>query len=141
MAEAATIARPYAQALLKACDQSQTACDKSRVAVHLNAVALVANNPQLQQFASNPQTSIQQVLELMAAVLKEPLLPQVDQLLKVVLENHRLVALPEIAAQFQRLVDAVNGVAHAVVYSPRNCLKFQPGLKNVLGARSKFTLK
>ena len=51
MAELATIARPYAEALFKA----SPARPARRRPQWLDALAAVAGNPQLQQFADNPQ--------------------------------------------------------------------------------------
>ena len=49
MAESATIARPYAEALFKAC-----AADLSGAAAWLDEFAVIAANPQLLQFADSP---------------------------------------------------------------------------------------
>ena len=38
-------------------------------------------------------------------------------LLRAVIDNGRLAALPEIAAQFQALVNAQSGVSDAIIYS------------------------
>jgi len=56
MAEIATIARPYAEALFKAC-----AADLEAAAQWVDTLAAIAATPQLQQFANNPNTSSQQV--------------------------------------------------------------------------------
>ena len=50
MAELATIARPYAEALFKA-----SASDLAGAAVWLDELAAIAGNAQLQQFADNPK--------------------------------------------------------------------------------------
>jgi F-type H+-transporting ATPase subunit delta len=42
---------------------------------------------------------------------------KVGNLLRAVLDNGRLAALPEIAAQFQALVNASSGVSDAVIHS------------------------
>ena len=51
MAELATIARPYAEALFKA----RANGDAAALAGELQALADVAANPQLRQFADNPK--------------------------------------------------------------------------------------
>ena len=56
MAELATIARPYAEALFKA-----TQADLTGTSEWLNAVAAVANDAQLQAFVGNPNTQPEQV--------------------------------------------------------------------------------
>jgi F-type H+-transporting ATPase subunit delta len=110
MAELATIARPYAEALFKA---GGTAAAAEQV----SALAAVAGDAQLRQYAGNPKVESSQVYDLMSSVVKTPLSSQVQNFLHVVLDNGRLDALPEIAAQFHALVNAQSGVSDATVYS------------------------
>ena len=112
MAELATIARPYAEALFKA-----TKSDLAGTAVWLDAVAAVAANPQLQQFASNPQSSAAQVFDLLSSVAKVSLPVQGKNFLETVIDNGRVNALPEVAAQFRTLKNAQSGTFDATVYS------------------------
>lgn len=112
MAELATIARPYAEALFKAAGASAVAL-KEQVA----AVAAVAGNPELRQFADNPKAQASQVWEVVANVSGHILDAKVGNLLTAVIENGRLAALPEIAAQYAMLVNASTGVSDATVYS------------------------
>jgi F-type H+-transporting ATPase subunit delta len=112
MAELATIARPYAEALFKAAKS-----DLAGTAVWLDAVTAVAANPQLQQFASNPNANAAQVLELLTSVAKVNLPAQGKNFLETVIDNGRVNALPEIAVQFRALKNAQGGTADAIVYS------------------------
>jgi F-type H+-transporting ATPase subunit delta len=59
----------------------------------------------------------EQVFDLVAAVAKVALSPKVANLLKVVIENGRLSALPEVDAQFRALVNASSGVSDATIVS------------------------
>ena len=68
MAEIATIARPYAEALFKA-----SSSDLSGTAAWLDQVAAIAANPQLKAFADNPKATVDQVLGVIAAVASSPL--------------------------------------------------------------------
>ena len=110
MAELATIARPYAEALFKAGGDATAAEQVSRLAA-------VAGDAQLRQLADNPKVSARQVFELMAGVVGTPLSPSVQNLLLAILDNGRLAALPEIASQFHALVIARSGVSDATIYS------------------------
>lgn len=112
MAELATIARPYAEALFKA-----QASDLAGTAAWLDELAAVTANAQLQQFADNPKVSYQQVLDVIVGVVKTPLGDAGQNFLRTVLENGRLVALPEIANQFRALKNAQGGSADATVFS------------------------
>jgi F-type H+-transporting ATPase subunit delta len=113
MAELATIARPYADALFKAVGPS----DAAAVADQVNELASIAANPQLREFAGNPKTLDTQVFELFTGVAKGHMGDAAKNLLRVVIENGRLPALPDIAAQYQTLVNARSGVLDALVYS------------------------
>ena len=112
MAEIATIARPYAEALFKA-----AGADAAGVAVWLDELAAVASNDQLRQFADAPQSTPQLVFDVVAGVLKSALPEMGQNFLRTVIENGRVAALPEIAAQFRVLKNAQQGTFDAVVYS------------------------
>jgi F-type H+-transporting ATPase subunit delta len=113
MAELATIARPYAEALFKAVGAN----DAAGVADQVGALAQVASDPQARQFADNPKVTAGQVFELMTSVVKVSPGDAVKNLLRAVIDNGRLAALPEIATQFQTLVNARSGISDATVYS------------------------
>lgn len=117
MAELATIARPYAEALFKA-----TQSDLDGTWVWVEEFAAIAADAQLQQFADNPKVSSEQVYDLIAGVVRVTLpgvtLPDAARnFLRAVIENGRLNVLPEIAAQFRALKNAQGGSSDAVVHS------------------------
>ena len=115
MAEIATLARPYAEALFKAAGAEAGAL-KGQVAT----LAALAADPVLKQFADNPKVSSDQVFDVVAGVALQQglsLSPKAGNLLRAVLENGRLAALPEIASQFATLVNADSGVSDALVES------------------------
>ena len=117
MAELATIARPYAEALFKA----DGVADQAALADELQSLADVAGQPQLRQFADNPKVSADQVFDLVTGVARPdgaaPLSKPAANLLRTVIDNNRLVALPEIAAQYHALVNGRSGTSDAVVHS------------------------
>ncbi len=112
MAELATIARPYAEALFKA-----QASDLAGTATWLDELAAVADNEQLQQFADSPLVTEQQVFDLISGVVRTALPEAGKNFLRLVIENRRLSALPVVAEQFRALKNAQGGTADAVVYS------------------------
>ena len=112
MAELATIARPYAEALFKA-----SASDLNAAAVWVDALQQVAENPQLLQFSDNPNTTATQVFDVIASVAQVALPEMAKNFLRTVIDNGRLNVLPEIAAQFRTLKNAQSGSSDAVVYS------------------------
>jgi F-type H+-transporting ATPase subunit delta len=112
MAEIATIARPYAEALFKA-----SSTDRAALAGQVQALADVAGNPQLLHFADDPRIEAPQVLGLINSVVGTPLSDAAKNLLAAVVDNGRLAVLPEIAAQFHALVNASSGVSDAAIHS------------------------
>ena len=116
MAEIATIARPYADALFKA-----QASDHPGTAIWLDELAAVSANAQLQQFVDSPKVSDDQVFELISGVMQtrqSVALPEAGKnFLRLVIENKRLSAIPAVANQFRALVNAQGGTADAVVHS------------------------
>ena len=113
MAELATIARPYAEAL----DRSVDGADAMALIPQLQALATVAGHPEMQQVADNPKVTVKQVLEVLTGVAKVSLDPKVSNLVRTVVENGRLAALPEIAAQFNALVKSRSGTSDATIES------------------------
>src|SRR5687768_183139 len=100
MAELATIARPYAEALFRA--SAEQGVSARELADQLDALAQVAGNAQLRQFADNPKVTSSQVTDVVLGALKAvQLSPHVQNLLRAVVDNGRLVALPEVAAQYR----------------------------------------
>lgn len=112
MAEIATIARPYAEALFKAAGSDAAAAN-----AWLDELAAVASNEQLRQFADNPKTSADQVYGVVTGVLKSALPVMGQNFLRTVIDNGRLAAMSEIADQFRALKNAQLGASDAVVYS------------------------
>ena len=88
MAELATIARPYAEALFKS---SQT--DVNGTSQWLDALAAVAANQQLLQFADNPKVQSPQVYDVVSDVARVQLPPAGQNFLRTVIDNGRLAAL------------------------------------------------
>lgn len=113
MAELATLARPYAEALFQVAEKG----DLKQASTQLDALAQVAANPQLRQFAEAPTASAQQVFDVITSVADVPLNDASKNLLRTVIENGRLSVLPEIAAQFHVLAAERSGVSDAIVYS------------------------
>lgn len=112
MAELATIARPYAEALFQASKQ-----DLNGTSQWLDALAAVAGNAQLLQFSANPKVGNQQVFDLVSEVARVQLPEAGRNFLRTVIDNGRLAAVPEIAEQFRAMKNAQSGSSDAVVYS------------------------
>ena len=113
MAELATIARPYAEALFKS-----SAGDLKGSLAWLEELAAIAADPQLQQLADDPKVTAEQTYGVITGVCKASLSDKARNFLRTVGDNGRLSALPEVARQFRVLVNAQTGSSDAVVHSP-----------------------
>lgn len=124
MAELATLARPYAEALFQVARQQgqQALVD---VSGQVAALSVVMADPQLRQFAEHPKVQAQQVFDVVTAAVKQPLLNSVQNLLRTVIDNGRLAAMSQIASQYQELVNSQAGVHDAHIAS---AFPIEPGL-------------
>jgi F-type H+-transporting ATPase subunit delta len=113
MAELATIARPYAEALFQVAKQH----DLAAWGQQLDALAQVAQDADLRQFADHPKAQGQQVIAVIEAAVKRDLAAGVQNFLRTIVENGRLAALPEIVSQYHVLANASSGVSDAQVFS------------------------
>jgi F-type H+-transporting ATPase subunit delta len=143
----ATLARPYAQALFNVLNQSSsTSSGASTLPAWLEELALVAENPDLQDFAKRPGVTVEQVFSLMVQILRNALPPSGINLLRLLIENHRLATLPDIAIQVKQLQNQAQHVADAVVYSafPTDAGSLEtlrPGLEKHFGQRLKLQVQ
>lgn len=113
MAELATIARPYAEALY----QVALKRDVKAWGAALDALSLVAQDAELRAFADNPKVSSEQVFAVMTAAAKQDLAAELQNFLRAVIANGRLAALPAVVEQFHALVNAAAGMADAQIFS------------------------
>jgi len=113
MAEFATVARPYAEALFRVAQNGDMAAWSGIV----SELAQVGANPDMQAFAGNPNVTPAQLAETIASLVKSPLNPEANNFIAMLAENGRVALLPEIAAQFTELKNASAGAADATVYS------------------------
>ena len=112
MAELATIARPYAEALFKV-----SGSELGATAVWLDELAAVASDAGLQAFAANPSITAAQTFDVVTGVLQSKLPESGKNFLHAVIDNNRISVLPEIASQFRALKNALAGASDATVYS------------------------
>ena len=119
MAELSTIARPYAHAMLLALQDANKGPEEAAdLAAVLDGIAQVVTTPELVSVIGDPKLSSEQIYDLIIAGLGQTKLPEeAVNLLKVVVENGRLEAVPEIARQFRELKNQSEGVADAYIES------------------------
>ena len=113
MAELATVARPYAEALFRVAQQGDLAAWSNLI----DELAQVGANPDVQAFAANPSVKHADVIAALASVIKAPLSAEATNFLTMLIENRRVSLLPEIGAQFQVLKNAAAGASDAHIES------------------------
>ncbi|GAA4020288.1 F0F1 ATP synthase subunit delta [Actimicrobium antarcticum] len=113
MAELATIARPYAEALFRIAQSEDLAAWSSLV----SEMARVAADPDLQALTHNPKISDADIASTFLSAVKSPVNAEVNNFVTMLIENGRLTSLPEIDAQFQVLKNTLEGAADAEIVS------------------------
>lgn len=113
MAEAVTIARPYAEAVFALADTGGALGKWSQT---LAAMAAVAANPDVRAATGNPNLSSEQVYGLFAAACGD-LGTDAQNFLRVLIENDRLEQLADIRDIFEDLRNEREGVVDAVIAS------------------------
>ena len=113
MAELATIARPYAEALYRVAKSGNLSAWSELVA----EMAQAAAHPDVIALAHNPKVSAAQTAEAFLSVLKSPVTEEAKNFISTLTEYDRLTVLPEIAVQFHALKNADAGAADAEIIS------------------------
>jgi F-type H+-transporting ATPase subunit delta len=113
MAELATVARPYAEALFRVAKQGNVAA-WSEVVSELSQLGM---NADVQAYAANPKAAAADVAATLVSMLKSPATAEVTNLVTMLVQNDRVALLPEIGAQFEVLKNADAGAADASIVS------------------------
>lgn len=116
MAEIATIARPYAEAVFK------SAVERNRlgaVSDGLALMAVMAQDERMHGVLGNPKVSAEQKKQLLLAVGGERLDELLRNLIGVLVDNHRDALIGDIAAQFDELKNEHERVVLARITSAK----------------------
>jgi len=111
MAEAVTVARPYAEAVFALADATSALGHWSQM---LAAMATVAATPEMMEASGNPRLSPEQVYGIIAGASGN-ITTEAQNFLRVLIENRRLGLLPEIREIFEELKNEREGVVDAVI--------------------------
>jgi len=114
MAEASTIARPYAEAVFKLADAEGKLAEWSSV---LANIAAVAADERIRTAVGDPNLSAAKVAGLFISVLSGKLSGDAENLVRVLAENGRLDVLAEIRTQYEILRNEREGVVEAEVHT------------------------
>jgi F-type H+-transporting ATPase subunit delta len=113
MVELSTIARPYAEAAYEVAK----ATNVEQWSGWLESWSAVAESADIKLLVNNPKLTDKQILDIFVELSKTPAQAQAGNFLQALVENGRLLALPEIARQFTELKNADAGSAEAVIAS------------------------
>jgi len=100
MAELATIARPYAEAVFRLAKQGNALQAWSDA---LNLIATIYGDPQMQAVMANPKVSSADVERMMLAICGERIDGVARNLIQLLVHNRRLSVVAEIREQFEQL--------------------------------------
>jgi F-type H+-transporting ATPase subunit delta len=114
VAERATIARPYAKA---AFDYAQGAHAFAQWSEGLKLAAAIVADPRVTALVKDPERLSREVADFIIGVAGDKLDPGMQNFLRVLTENHRLLLLPEIAAHYEALRSAVENTVDVEVVS------------------------
>ena len=114
MAENTTIARPYAEAAFAFADAGGTLAPWAQA---LDVLAEAAAHPEVRAAIGNPRMTEEQIYGLLASLSGDALNSDVQKFLRVLIENGRLEALPEMRELFHELKNEREGVVDAEVQS------------------------
>ncbi len=113
MAELATIARPYAEALFRVAKSGNLAVWSDLV----SEMAAVAAHPDVKSYAGNPKIADRDIVDTFVSLLKSNVTAEAKNFIVMLVENGRLALLPEIGVQFHALKNVQEGAADAEITS------------------------
>jgi F-type H+-transporting ATPase subunit delta len=111
MAELATVARPYAEALFRVAQSGNLSAWSDLV----SEMAQLGAHPAVKALANDPNLSDRQVVDTFLSVLKSPVNDEAKNFISMLVENDRVTLLPEIGEQFHALKNALEGAADAEI--------------------------
>lgn len=114
MAEAITIARPYAEAVYKLAVEKQTLPMWSDT---LKYLAIIANDEQVRAVNANPSVSVKQISDLFLNVYQSELTDESRNFIFLMIENGRVDVLPQVSELFEQLKARHDGVLEAKIVS------------------------
>jgi F-type H+-transporting ATPase subunit delta len=100
MAEFATLARPYAQAVFELAVEASNLDEWSN---NLNFLATVVKDPTMATVIANPEVGNNTLTRLLLDIGDRYLSEPGKNLVKILVDNHRLPVMPQIALQYEQL--------------------------------------
>lgn len=110
MAEAVTLARPYAEAVFRLAADGGTLAPWSET---LATMANVADHAEVREYIGNPGLTADQLYGLFVSLLGRDIDKEAQSLVRVLISNDRLALLPQIYEMFELLKHEREGVLDA----------------------------
>jgi len=141
MAEASTIARPYAQAVFDLAKGKKKLSDWSK---QLTSLSAIASDNQVVTLITSPSVESGQLAELIISIAADNLDKEGKNLVKVLAENGRLDVITEIAEIFEDLKNEAEKTVQAEVLTAfkldeKQTSTLQAALKKRLGCEVEIT--
>lgn len=114
MAEAITVARPYAEAAYKFAVESRELSQWSKI---LQLAASIAEDGQMKLLVGNPLISVGQLSELILEIGGKKFSTEARNLIVLMIENKRVLLLSQVSQLFEQLKAQHEGVLEARIIS------------------------
>mgnify|MGYP003513277094 FL=1 len=114
MAEAITVARPYAEAVYK---HAVTSGELPQWSKMLQLAAMIAENGEFKLLIGNPVVTAKQLEEIFLEIGKSKFNTEARNLLMLLADNKRMQVLPQISQLFEQLKAQREGVVEAKIVS------------------------
>ena len=138
MSELATLARPYAEAVFKTAKETNSSAKWSDMLAFLSAVIKDRN---MSAIINNPRVGSERLVQLLLDISQEQLNKEGTNLLKLLVENNRLILLPAISKLFEQYkaedegyIDVEVLTAYSMTKEEQN--RFASSLEKKLNKRS-----
>lgn len=112
MAEAITIARPYAEAVFRLALESKDLSQWSKI---LQIAAEIAQDDQIKLLVGNPLVSAMQLSELILEIGGKKFTREARNFIKLMVENKRVHVMPQVMELFEQLKAQHEGVLEAKI--------------------------
>jgi F-type H+-transporting ATPase subunit delta len=114
VAERATIARPYAKAAFEAARDGGSFAQWSQA---IRLCAEIVADARVEALVKNPEVPVSDVADLVIGVAGTALAPEMQNFVRVLAANRRLLLLPEIAAHYETMRSQVENTVDVEVIS------------------------
>ncbi|AIL32567.1 F0F1 ATP synthase subunit delta [Basilea psittacipulmonis] len=115
MAELSTIARPYAEAYFQVVSIDATKTETA--SNELKSLVAISQVPEVREAMADPRLDKVQRAELFLSLVKSELSESSKNFVRLLVDNDRLLLLPEILEHFEQLKNAKEGSAACVITS------------------------